>query len=95
MKLMTVVKVLVVLVLCVVGLGFYQGWFVLSSNNSPSGDNKMDVNLTVDPDKAKEDANAVGAKIRDLTGRDQVEKPENPPESSEVSTDKAPAISND
>ena len=62
MKKMTLFKVLIVVVLCVVGLGFYQGWFVLSSDGGNSdGDNKVDINLTLDPDKAKEDAEKVGA----------------------------------
>ena len=62
MKKMTVFKVLIVAVLCFVGLGFYQGWFVLSSRGgNGAGDNKVDINLTVDPDKAKEDAKQVGA----------------------------------
>ncbi len=62
MKKMTLFKVVIVLVLCFVGLGFYQGWFVLSSRGDNSaGDHKVDINLTVDPDKAKEDAKKVGA----------------------------------
>ena len=41
----------VVLVLCVVGFGFYRGWFSLSSPNTGGGSNK--VSLTVEPDKLK------------------------------------------
>ena len=43
-----------VLTLGVVALGFYRGWFSLSSNSG--ADNKVKINLTLDPDKAKEDA---------------------------------------
>ena len=68
MKKMTLLKVAVVLILCFVGLGFYRGWFVLSSQHSQPGDNKIDVNLTVDPDKAKEDAESVETKARGLSG---------------------------
>ena len=68
MKKMTVFKVLVALVLCVVGVGFYQGWFILASHRSDTGDNKVDVNLTVDGDKARADAKAVGAKVEGLIG---------------------------
>ena len=69
MKKMTLFKVLVVLVLCVVGVGFYQGWFVLTNHGGGEEGNKVEVNLTVDPDKAKEDAKAVEAKARELTSR--------------------------
>jgi hypothetical protein len=68
MKLKNVFVVLVVLALCVVGVGFYQGWFVLSNPDSGEGSNKVNVKLTMDPDKAKADAEAVKAKARSLTG---------------------------
>jgi len=74
MKKMTLFKVLVVLVLCVVGVGFYRGWFVLSSHGGDGG-NKVEVNLTVDPDKAKEDAQAMETKVRGLTGNAAEETP--------------------
>ena len=51
--------VLVVLVLIVVGVGFYRGWFALSRPAADTGSNKVNVNLTVDPDKIKQDADAV------------------------------------
>jgi hypothetical protein len=59
MKKMTLFKLFVIVLLCFVGFGFYRGWFVLSSRGG-NGDNKVDINLTVDPDKAKEDAKKVG-----------------------------------
>jgi cell division protein FtsX len=80
MKKMTLFKVAVVLVLCFVGLGFYQGWFVLSSQGSNDGSNKVDVNLTLDPDKAKEDAEKVETKARDLTGTSAEKTPTAAPE---------------
>ncbi len=75
MKKMTLFKVAVVLVLCFVGIGFYRGWFVLSSQSSQSSDNKINVNLTMDPDKAKEDAESVETKARGLTGTSEEETP--------------------
>ena len=68
MKKMTLLKVFVVLVLCAVALGFYRGWFVLSSHGSGDGEHKVDVNLTVDPGKAREDAEKLEKKAKDLTG---------------------------
>jgi hypothetical protein len=75
MKLKNVFVVLVVLALCIVGVGFYQGWFVMSNPDSGEGSNKVNVNLAMDPDKAKADADAVKAKARGLTGN----SPEKPP----------------
>ena len=75
MKKMTLFKAAVVLILCFVGLGFYRGWFVLSSQSSQPSDNKINVNLTVDPDKAKEDAESVETKARGLTGSSEEETP--------------------
>jgi uncharacterized protein HemX len=69
MKLKTVFILLAVLALCVVGVGFYQGWWVMSTHRDTDGSNKVDVNLTVNPDKAKADAEAVKAKAGNLTGK--------------------------
>lgn len=61
--------VLTVLVVVTVGVAFYMEWFVLSGPSSATGSNKVNVNLTVDPDKAKEDAETVKKKATDLTGK--------------------------
>jgi hypothetical protein len=47
--------VVILITIVVGGLGFYRGWFVLSSGRH-SGSNKVDVNLSVDPDQVKADA---------------------------------------
>jgi len=62
------ITVLLVLLVCVVALGFYRGWFSLSSPGADKGSNKVNVNLTVDPDKMHEDAEAVKKKTKELTG---------------------------
>lgn len=61
--------VLVVLAILVIGVGFYRGWFTLSSPDAEKGSNKVNINLTVDPDKAKEDAETVKAKAIELGGK--------------------------
>jgi len=61
--------VVIVLALIVVGVGFYRGWFALSSSTAGQGNNKVNVNLTVDPDKMKEDAEAVKGRTAELTGQ--------------------------
>jgi hypothetical protein len=63
----TLMKVLVVLAICVAGLGFYRGWFSLSSRGRDAENNKINVSLTVDPDKMKEDAEKVEEKTAELT----------------------------
>ena len=56
---------LIVLVIIGVGLGFYRGWFVVSGGRE-AVTHKVDVNLTVDTDKVKADAEAVKDKATDL-----------------------------
>ncbi len=46
--------VLLTIAVVVAGVGFYRGWFVLT-NDRHVGSNKVDVNLTMDPDKAEKD----------------------------------------
>jgi hypothetical protein len=62
------IAVVIVLALIVVGVGFYRGWFALSSSSADQGSNKVNVNLTVDRDKMQEDARAVQSKTAELTG---------------------------
>jgi hypothetical protein len=59
---------LAVLAILVVGLGFYRGWFALSRPASDAGSNKVNINLATDPDKMKQDAQAVKDKATELTG---------------------------
>ncbi len=63
------VKVVFVLLLCVAGIGFVRGWFVLSSPSPNAGSNKVNINLTVDRDKVEEDAETLRTKTSELTGK--------------------------
>lgn len=63
----TLFTLLFVLAVILIGLGFYRGWFTLSSPEADNGSNKVELNLTVDQDKMKEDANAVKDKALELT----------------------------
>lgn len=58
------------ILLAVIGacVGFYRGWFTLSGGREAES-HKVDVNLTVDPDKVKADAETVKEKARELTGK--------------------------
>ena len=61
--------VLIAIALLVVGLGFYRGWFALSRSSPDAGSHKVNINLTVDPDKMKADAETVKGKTAELTGQ--------------------------
>jgi hypothetical protein len=65
----TVITVLLVLLVGVVAVGFYRGWFALSSRGREAGSNKVNINLTVDQDKMQEDAETVKQKAAELTGK--------------------------
>jgi len=63
----SLIKLLVVLVICFVGIGFYLGWFSLShSNPNPDTDgNKVNVNVSVDKDKMKSDVKKAKEKVKE------------------------------
>ena len=52
---------------CVAALGFYRGWFTLSSKPE-EGSNKVDVNLTMDRGKMEQDAETVKEKTTEFVG---------------------------
>ena len=60
---------LIVVVICLAGIGFYRSWFTVSSPSSNAESHKVDINLTVDPDKVKADAGTVKEKAAELTGQ--------------------------
>jgi hypothetical protein len=47
---------LIALIACTVAVGYYRDWFTVSNRHSDSDTHKVNVTLTVDPDKVKEDA---------------------------------------
>lgn len=54
--------VLLLLVIGVVGLGFYMGWFRLSSDQT---DDKTNINLTIDEDKFRKDRDRAIEKVQE------------------------------
>jgi hypothetical protein len=65
---------LVLVVACIAGLGFYRGWFNVTSD---SGDDKRNVTFTADPTKIKEDEKQVVEKVQNLghKAKDKVAAP--------------------
>lgn len=59
---------LIVLVVIVASLGFYRGWFTLSGGRE-SNSNKVDVNLSLDTDKVKRDAEIAKEKATELADK--------------------------
>lgn len=57
---------LVILAAIVVGVGFYRGWFDVSTDDQSSETN---VELKIDKDKIKQDAEAASEKARELTSQ--------------------------
>ena len=60
-------SLLTLLAVIVVSVGFFRGWFSVSGSRAAVS-HKVDVNLTVDPDKVKADAKTVKDKAKELTG---------------------------
>jgi hypothetical protein len=58
--------VLVLIVVCGVGLGFYLGWFHVGSENAGG---KSNVTLSVDGDKFQKDRNGAVASMKDAARR--------------------------
>ncbi len=64
----SLIKVLAVLLICLVGIGFYRGWFSLSSPKPDARGNKGDkvnVNLSVDKGKMKSDVKKAEEKVKE------------------------------
>ena len=57
------VAVLLVIVVGIAGVGFYQGWFQLSSHST---ENKSHVTFSVDQQKIRADEEKVKDKVREL-----------------------------
>ena len=69
----SLIKVLVVLLICLVGIGFYRGWFSLSSSKPDAEGDKVNVNVSVDKGKMKSDVGKaereVKEEIKELEGK--------------------------
>jgi hypothetical protein len=76
-----------IVVVVAVSLGFYRGWFTMSTDTGRDT-NKVGVNLTVDPDKARDDAE----ELTDNVLPDSEESTDTPtPESESNGTAETPA----
>lgn len=62
---MRLTRVLLVLALGLAVIGFYRGWFGFSTRGGEAGSSKVDIQLTVDTDKVKDDANKVRGNVKE------------------------------
>ena len=66
--------ILIILVLGL-GVGFFRGWFSMSSNKEAVGD-RLNVNFRVDADKMKQDANTLEEKTKALLSSEKKDSPD-------------------
>ena len=56
-------KLVIVLLLCLVGIGFWRVWFSVSSPKPDTEGNKVNVNMSVDKGKIKSDIKKAERKV--------------------------------
>jgi hypothetical protein len=61
----SLIKLVVVLVICVIGLGFYLGWFSLSKSDPKTEGDKVNVNVSLDKNKMKSDVKKAEEKVKE------------------------------
>ncbi len=61
----SLIKVLVVLSICLAGIGFYRGWFSLSNSKPAAEGDKVNINLSVDKGKMKSDVREAEQKVKE------------------------------
>ncbi len=61
-------KILTIVILGMIVLGFARGWFEVSSRRPVNG-KKVDINLTIDTGKVEQDAERVAEKTKGITGQ--------------------------
>jgi len=59
---------ILLLLVIIAGIGFYRGWFSLSTQSDGNRDGNVEVKLNVNRDKMDADAKAGQNKVQELTG---------------------------
>ena len=62
-------KKLLLLAVCLIGVGFWRGWFTFSSAPASPGGNQENFELSINRDKIKADAAALEKDAADLAAR--------------------------
>ena len=58
-------RLLIVLLVCLVGIGLYRGWFSLSRSSPEPGGDKVDVTVSVDKGKMRSDVRKAEEKVKE------------------------------
>jgi hypothetical protein len=58
------IKLAIVLLICLIGIGFYRGWFSISSSNPDTQGEKVNINMSVDKNKMKSDLKKAEEKFK-------------------------------
>ena len=61
----SLIKLLAVLLVCLIGIGLYRGWFSLSSSTPDTEGDKVNVTLSVDKSKMKSDVKTAKEKVKE------------------------------
>jgi hypothetical protein len=61
----SLIKVLAVLLICLVAIGFYRGWFSLSTSSPNTEGKKVNVDLSVDEGKMESDVKKAEEKVKE------------------------------
>jgi hypothetical protein len=61
----SLIKLLVVLLICLAGIGLYRGWFSFSSHSPDTEGDKVNVNMSVDKGKMKSDVKKAKEKVKE------------------------------
>ncbi len=75
---------LAILILLVGGIGYSRGWFDFTKSDEPGSTN---IELKIDREKIKEDAEMVKEKAKELTNRDSPSSSDAPVQESEDAAD--------
>jgi hypothetical protein len=66
-------KLLIILVICLVGIGIWRGWFSFSISSGDTEKDKVNVGVSVDKGKMKEDVQKAKTKVAEEV-KEAVEK---------------------
>jgi hypothetical protein len=59
------IRLLLVALIILVGIGFYRGWFTLSKSKAGLDGNKVNINMSVDEGKMKSDIKNAQKKVKE------------------------------
>ena len=57
---------MIILLMVIIGVGFYRGWFTFTTEHKDGADNKVGVKVEIDKDKIQADAEAARNKVRGI-----------------------------